>query len=306
LKLMDNLADTPEARKAYEKAGNAAAAALKFGARQIKPGVSMREVLDSVEEYIRKKGCEPAFPAQSSINNVAAHFCPRDEDQVSYKDGDVVKLDLGAHYDGYIGDNAITISLGKEHQELVDAALSALKAAQSVLKPGCTPHDVGTAIEEVATSRGFRPIRNLSGHGLGRYNIHSNPSMPNYGTGERKPLQEHEVIAIEPFLTTGTAGLIYNGSNPTVFVTQRERPLRSAYARETYAVIKRYQGLPFTTRWLTRELGGKAILGLGELKRSGMLVEYPPLLEKSGGMVAQQENTFIITKNGCKILTQDD
>jgi methionyl aminopeptidase len=266
----------------------------------------MREVLDSVEEYIRKKGCKPAFPAQSSINNVAAHFCPRDEDEVFYQDGDVVKLDLGAHYDGYIGDNAVTISLGKEHQDLVDAALAALKAAQKTLKPGCTPHEIGAAISAAIDDRGFRPIRNLSGHGLGRYNIHSSPSMPNYPTGEKKPLQEHEVVAIEPFVTTGTAGMIYNGTNPTVFVVQRERPLRTAYGRDVFSLIKKYQGLPFTTRWLTREMGGKALLGLSELKRAGMLVDYPPLLERSNGLVAQQENTFMVTKNGCKVLTQDD
>jgi methionyl aminopeptidase len=303
---MENLADTPEARKAHEKAGKVAAAALKYGAKQIKPGANMREVLDSVEEYIYKHGCEPAFPAQSSIGSVAAHFCPRDVDDVLYKDGDVVKLDLGAHYEGYIGDNAITLSLGGEHQDLCDAALAALKAAQSVLKPGCTPNDVGTAIQNTLSSRGFLPIRNLSGHGLGRFSIHTSPGMPNYPSGETKKLVEHQVVAVEPFATNGTAGMIYNGSNPTIFSMQAVKPLRTPYGRDTYSLVKQWNGLPFTTRWLTRSLGSKALLGLQEMKRAGMLAEYPPLLERSGGLVAQQENTFIITKNGCRILTTDE
>jgi methionyl aminopeptidase len=303
---MENLADTPEARKSHEKAGRVAAAALKYGARQIKPGANMGEVLDSVEEYILKHGCGLAFPAQSSIGNVAAHFCPKDTDEVIYKDGDVVKLDLGAHHEGYIGDNAVTVSLGGEHKDLCDAALEALNAAQKVLRPGCTPHEVGVAIQSTLADRGFRPIRNLSGHGLGRFEIHTSPSMPNFPTGETGKLVENQVVAVEPFATNGTAGMIYNGSNPTIFSLTAVKPLRTPYARDVYSLVKEYQGLPFTTRWLTRKLGGKALLGMQEMKRAGMIAEYPPLLERSGGLVAQQENSFIITKNGCKVLTTDE
>jgi methionyl aminopeptidase len=304
--MYENLADTAEARKAHEKSGRVAAAALKCGARMIKPEASMREVLDAVEEYIIKHGCLPAFPAQSSINNVAAHFCPTDAEDVFYKDGDVVKLDLGAHYNGYVGDNAITISLGPEHKKLADVTREALHAAQGILRPGCTPTMVGEAIQETLAKHGFRPIRNLSGHGLGQFAIHTSPSMPNYPTGESMGLVEHQVVAIEPFGTDGTAGMIYNGSSPTVFGLRGIRPMRTQYGKDTMALISTYQGLPFTTRWLTRKLGSKALLGLSEMRRAGILVEYPPLLERSKGFVAQQENTFIITKNGCKVLTSDD
>jgi methionyl aminopeptidase len=303
---MENFAGTPEIRKSYEIAGRVAAEALQFGAKQIKPGANMRQVLDSVEAYIIKKGCGIAFPAQSSINNVAAHFCPTEADQVIYKDGDVVKLDVGAHHNGYIGDTALTVSIGKEHQDLVDAAVAAVNAAQAVLRPGCTPNDVGRAISEEITARGFKPIRNLSGHGVGQFKIHTSPGMPNFPTGETKGLVEHQVVAIEPFATTGTTGLIYNGSNPTVFVLNAQRQPRGPYGRDVYSLAQSYRGLPFTTRWLTRELGNKALLGLTELRRAAMVAEYPPLLEKSQGLVAQRENTFMITKDGCKVLTTDD
>jgi methionyl aminopeptidase len=303
---VENLAPTPEIRKSYEIAGRVAAQALQYGAKQIKPGANMREVLDSVEEYIRKRGCGIAFPAQSSISNVAAHFCPTDADEVIYKDGDVVKLDVGAHHEGYIGDTALTISIGGEHDELVRAAVAAVAAAQKALQPGCTPNDVGIAISEAIHSRGFKPVRNLSGHGVGRFKIHTSPGMPNYPTGEGKPLMEHQVVAIEPFATTGSAGLIYNGANPTLFSMNVARNMRTPSGKETLKVVQSYNGLPFTTRWLTRELGSKAMLGLTELRRSGVLHEYPPLLEKSGGLVAQRENTFMITKSGCKVLTTDE
>lgn len=303
---MENLAPTPEIRKSYEIAGRVAAQALRHGARQIKPGANMREVLDSVEEYILKHGCGIAFPAQSSISQVAAHFCPTDADEVIYKDGDVVKIDVGAHHDGYIGDTALTVSIGGEHRELVQAAVDAVNAAQAVLKPGCTPNDVGIAISEAIAARGFQPIRNLSGHGVGKFTIHTSPGMPNYPTGERKGLIEHQVVAIEPFATAGTAGLIYNGQNPTLFSLNAARNMRTPSGKEVLKLVQSYNGLPFTTRWVTRELGAKAMLGLTELRRSGVLHEYPPLLERSGGLVAQRENTFMITKAGCKVLTSDD
>jgi methionyl aminopeptidase len=303
---MENLAPTPEIRKSYEIAGRVAAQALRYGAKQIKPGVNMREVLDSVEEYILKHGCGIAFPAQSSISTIAAHFCPTDVDEVIYKDGDVVKIDVGAHHNGYIGDTALTVSIGGEHDELVKSAVAAVEAAQKVLKPGCTPHDVGVAISEAIQSRGFNPVRNLSGHGVGHFTIHTSPGMPNYPTGEKKPLIEHQVVAIEPFATTGSAGLIYNGANPTLFGLGASRNMRTPYGKDTLKLIQTYNGLPFTTRWLTRELGAKAMLGLTELRRNRVLHEYPPLIERSGGLVAQRENTFMITKNGCKVLTSDD
>jgi len=303
---IENLADTQEARKAHQKAGRVAGMALRFGARQIKPGASMREVLDSVEEYIRKNGCELAFPAQSSINTVAAHFCPTDTADHIYADGELVKLDCGAHYDGYIGDNAITVSLGGKDKALADAALAALRSVERNLRPGATPFEIGSAIAKEINDRGFLPIRNLTGHGLGRFEIHTTPSMPNHAAGDRTPLVENQVIAVEPFATNGTAGMITNGTTPTIFGLQPGRPVRSQYARDVVHEVEKYQGLPFTTRWLTRSLGGKALLGLTELRRSGALIDYPPLIERSGGLVAQQEHTFLITKNGCQVLTKDD
>jgi methionyl aminopeptidase len=299
-----------EAIKSYIKAGRVAARALQYGAKQIKPGASMREVLDSVEDHIIKHGCGIAFPAQSSVNQIAAHFCPTDTDDTVYAEGMVVKLDVGTHYDGYIGDNAVTVSLGgerhDEHQELVKSVQEALQSVERTLKPGCTPNDVGVAISNAINARGFQPIRNLSGHGLGRFKIHTEPGMPNYPTGEHTKLVEGMVVAVEPFATNGTSGLIYNSTNPTVFTLNGIKPLRTQYGRDTLALVQRYQGLPFTTRWLTRKLGSKALLGLADLRRAGMLSEYPPLPEKSGGMVAQYENTFIITKTGCRVLTKDD
>ncbi len=290
----------------YKKAGAVASAALHYGARQIKDGKSMREMLDSVEEYIIKKNCGIAFPAQSSVNNVAAHYCPTDAEDIIYADGMVVKIDVGVHHNGYIGDNAVTVSIGNKHDELVAASKAALDAVAKILRPGCTQNEVGEMVNKTITQRGFLPIRNLSGHGLGRFKIHTSPSMPNFPTGEKYSLVPNQVVAVEPFATDGKAGLIYNTPNSTLFTLGQIKSIRSPYARETLEHIKTYEGLPFTTRWLTRKLGSKALLGLSELRKNGMLNEYPPLPEKSGGFVSQHENTFLITEKGCTVLTKED
>lgn len=287
----------------YRTAGKVAQAALQYGLKLIKPGASMREVLDKIETFIAEHGCEPAFPAQSCVNETAAHHCPTEQDDHIYKDTDLVKLDVGVHKNGYIGDNASSLSLDGSHEELILAVKDAVAAAETILKPGITPDDVGRAIQAAIQKRGFQPVRNLTGHGLGQYEVHVKPSMPNYPSGDTTPLEEGTVIAIEPFATTGE-GMIYNSTGATIFTLRQDKPVRSPHARATLELIKRYNGLPFTTRWLTKALDGRALLGLAELKRAGMLEEYPPLPEKTKGLVAQHEHTFLITKDGAERLTR--
>lgn len=280
----------------YRKAGKIAAEALKLGASMITPGAKVVDILDAVENHIRKLGGVPAFPAQISINEVAAHFCPDDTDETLLQVGDLVKLDCGAHVDGCVGDNAVTIDLSEnaKHTDLIAASREARDAAIKKVHAGITPHEIGSIVHEVIASYGFEPIRNLSGHGVGQFIIHTSPSVPNYPNNDQNPIEADHVIAIEPFATTGQ-GLIYNGSNPTVFAQAgRGRP-RSQMAREVLKQIETYGGLPFTTRWLTRKLGeGKTRFGLRELERIGAIVSYPPLPEKGGGLVAQSEHTVLV------------
>jgi methionyl aminopeptidase len=282
---------------AYRKAGKIAHAALQHGISLIRPGSSMRGVLDGVEAFIRAQGAEPAFPAQSCVNHIAAHYCPTDAEDYVYVATDLVKLDVGVHVDGYIADNATTVSLDGQNERLVLAVKEALAAAEGVLRAGVTPHEIGEAVHAAIERRGLQPVRNLTGHGLARFTVHTNPSIPNYPSGERTPLQEGQIVAIEPFATTG-AGLIYSAPGPTVFSVIAIKPMRTPHAKATLDFLFRYHGLPFTARWVTRALGPKGALGLSELRRAGVLAEYPPLPEKTGGLVAQHENTYLVTKDG--------
>jgi methionyl aminopeptidase len=277
----------------YKKAGQIAAQALEYGCGLIKPGVRVVDVCDKVEAKILELGGQMAFPAQISINDVAAHFCPEQDDPVAFKQGDMAKLDVGVHIDGYIGDTAKTVDLG-DHKELLKASEEALEAALRLVKPGVTLGELGRAIQEVISGKGFSPIKNLSGHGLGHYDIHTYPTVPNFDTGDSSALKEGMVIAIEPFATNGQ-GAIYESSNPTIFSLIAFRPVRNRMTREVLRDIQDYQGLPFCTRWLQQKHSiGKIRFALKELAQLEMLREHPPLPDKAHGMVSQAEHSIIV------------
>lgn len=289
------------------KAGNISAQALNHGAKMIKPGASVVQILDEVEKFIKEKDADLAFPAQISINNVAAHFCPTDKDDLEIKEDDVVKLDCGVSIEGYISDNAKTINPSGKYEELVKASRDALNAALKIMIPEVELREIGKEIQEVITSYGFSPIRNLSGHGLERYEIHAYPSIPNFDTGDDSYLEEGDVVAIEPFASTG-AGIVYESSNnPTIFTLTDEKPVRSPMTREVLKEVKKLNGFPFTTRWLTRKFGeGKVSFALREMNIKKMLEKHPPLLDKNKGIVSQREHSVIVGKKPIVYTKLDD
>ncbi|GAG18527.1 unnamed protein product, partial [marine sediment metagenome] len=164
---------------AYTKAGRIAGQALEYGKSLIKPGVLVLDVVEKIEAKIKELGGEPAFPVQISLNETAAHYCPDKNDETKLND-QVVCLDVGVSVDGFIGDTACTVDLSGKNSELVLASEEALKNAIAIIKPGVKVGEIGKVIEETITKHGFRPVKNLSGHGLDEYNIHDFPTIPNY------------------------------------------------------------------------------------------------------------------------------
>ena len=271
------------------KAGRIASEALNHGFKLIKPGVTVRSVLDSVESKIRDLGGNIAFPAQSSLSNQAAHYCPDDSDDTVYSEEDVVKLDVGVHINGWVADTALTKDLSGAYSDLLRASREALREALKLAVPGSSPLSIGSRIEEVISSFGFSPVRNLSGHGIGRFVVHSSPSIPNVSFGSSEPLKEGDLIAIEPFASTGAGRVVERGVN-TLFSQVSHRNVR--LGRFLLSRINSFNGLPFTTRWLTREFGLRAVAGLKSLVRQGVLREYPPLVDS--GLVSQAEHSVIV------------
>src|SRR3989339_389664 len=280
-----------------KQAGRIAAKAITLGKSLIKPNARMVEVLDSVESFIKDQGAGMAFPAQIAINNIAAHYCSLKDDPTTFKETDIIKLDLGTHINGIVADTAITVIFDDnekydELKKIKQASEEALENAIKILRLGITLGEIGLIIQESIAKHDLSPIKNLSGHGLGKYSVHEHPTIPNFNTNDKTELEENQLIAIEPFATNGH-GMVFESSNPTLFSLKEIRPVRSPYAREVLAEIKNFDKLPFTTRWLNHS-EAKIRLAFNELRNVGILQEFPPLLEVNNGLVSQSEHTVII------------
>ena len=209
----------------------------------------------------------------------------------------VVSLDLGVHVNGAIGDNAYTIDLSGKHSELVKAAQKALEEALKTVAVGTELRKIGKTINDTIQGYGFNPVRNLSGHGLDIFNIHTNPTIPNIDNGDKKTLQKGMAFAIEPFASTAS-GVIHESGVPTVFVLERKKPVRSPITREVLKEIETYENLPFAKWWLTKKFGAKANYAIRELLQLGMIHEFPPLVEINKGIVSQAEHSVLIDDSG--------
>ncbi len=289
----------------WRKAGRISAAALEYGKKLIKKGSLLLDVCEAVDAKIIELGAKPSFPAQISVNHIAAHYCPPANDTTLLDTG-VCKLDVGACFNGAMGDNAATVDLSGKYSELVIASEKALAEAMKVAKAGVAVGKIGAVIQETISSYGFSPIRNLSGHGLGKFEIHTRPPVPNFNNGDMTILNENEVIAIEPFATTGK-GVIYESSNPEVFMQVSDRQARDSSVRQILDRIRSYEKLPFAKRWLLREFPAlKVSIALKSLRQQGIVQSFPPLVEEAKGMVSQAEKTILVRKDGCEVLTRTE
>ncbi|MBD3313454.1 type II methionyl aminopeptidase [Candidatus Woesearchaeota archaeon] len=296
-----------EGLEQYRKAGKIASQAREFGIGLIKAGASLSEVTEKIERKILDLGGELAFPTQVSLNDVAAHYCATPDDEKVFSEGDLVKLDLGVHIDGYVADTAITIDLSKDgkHEKLVNAAKEALQNAIKSVKPGVRTAEIGRMIQDSISKYGFAPVRNLGGHGVGRFTVHGPPSIPNYDNGDDTIIEEGMVFAIEPFASTG-AGIVYERDDANVFMLTGKKPVRNMMTRSVMKEIEGFNGLPFTERWLVRKGMSlpKINFALKEIDNLGILRKFPPLPDKNNGLVSQAEHTVIVTKDGCEVTTE--
>ncbi len=280
-------------KKDWIEAGRIAALARDYGAGLIKKGARIREILDKVEEKIISEGATMAFPAQLSLNETAAHSCASIDDDKILMD-EVVKLDVGAMVNGAVGDTAVTIDLSGENADLLKASKEAFGAAFKLIKPGVSVSELGKAIEKKIQSFGFEPIRNLSGHTIERYELHAHPSIPNYDSGDDFRLEKGQVVAIEPFATSGV-GKVKEAGLPNVFVEVELKPVRNPITRQIIKEIMGFHGMPFARRWLEKKFSkGMATMALSELMRLEMIKDYKPLVEQSQGLVSQHEHTILV------------
>ncbi len=296
---------SPPDLEKLRQSGRISAAAREHGRKLIVPGANLREIADSVETLIYDLGGKPAFPAQLSRNNIAAHYCSPPGDELVAEPSDIIKLDTGVHVDGWVTDNAVTVDLaGGPNSALVAASRMALDNAISVMGPDAPITEIGNQIETTIKAFGFNPIYNLTGHGVARYVIHCAPSLPNYPDPRAGRLQVNQTIACEPFACDGK-GYIDQDGTAQVFGLKRKIKAKDRLPKDVADAIAALDSLPFCRRSLLRHLDSieKVEMALRCLTKARVLVKYPPLAEKRGVRVAQSEHTIFIHEDRAEVLT---
>jgi len=288
-----------EVYDAYREAGALAKKMLHQGADLVKVGASLLEMVEVTEAMVVEEGADLAFPLNISFNEAAAHDTAMPGDERTFSSGDLVKVDLGVQIDGYIADTALTVDLG-DHADLVEASRAALEAAIAVVRPGITTGEIGTIIQATIEEHDYKPVANLTGHGLGHYDLHASPTIPNIAMAGGAVIEEGMVFAIEPFATTGS-GRISEGNRVEIYQQIAARPARLPSARRVLKIARPRRGLPFARRWVP---GGKVDIGLMNLVQSGILHPFPVLHDVPGSFVSQAEHTLIVTADGCEVTTR--
>ena len=281
------------------EAGEILAQVRDEAAERVEVGTGYLEVSEWAEDRIRELGGEPAFPVNVSVNEEAAHGAAGSDDDRTIGE-DLVKLDLGVHIDGWLADTAVTVDLAGE-AELTEAAAEALDAALDVVEPGVETGEIGAAIEDAIEGYGYNPVVNLTGHGLGHWEQHTTPNIPNRAVEQSAELEVGDVVAVEPFATDG-GGKVQEGSHEEIYALEREGSVRDRTARQALEQItEEFRTLPFAARWLDVRRPGMA---LRRLQRQDIVHGYPVLKEEDGRMVSQKEHTVIVTEDGCEVTTR--
>ena len=198
---------------------------------------------------------------------------------------------------------AVEGEIRRRGADLVEAARAALEAAIQTAGPGVPVARVSAAIESTLRVHGVRPMKNLCGHHVGRWTVHSPPPIPNSPDGADDRLAVGAVLAIEPFATDGL-GFVVEQGRPEVFRLPPGQEHGDPLDRELLAAIAAKRGLPFSRRDLRAFARPRVEAALAALVARGRLAAYAPLVEASGRQVAQAEHTLYVGPDGVEVLTR--
>ncbi len=235
--------------EAMAEAGRIAGLCLKHLGQLIQPGISTQELDIEAESFIRVHGALPTFkgyggfPASicTSINHVVVHGVP---DKTRLKEGDIISVDVGATFGGFVGDTAATFPVGKVSETarmLILCTRESLEKGIAEAVVGGHLGSIGYAVESHAKKFGYSVVRDYAGHGVGR-DMHEEPLVPNFGVrGTGRELKAGMVIAIEPMVNVGTYEVI---THPNMSVVTKDGSL-SAHFEHTVAITEK------GPQWLT-------------------------------------------------------
>jgi methionyl aminopeptidase len=290
----------------FVKAGRIATKVLKEVSQQVKPGVKFLKICSLAEKKILEYGGRPAFPCNVSLNEEAAHYTSPHNDSRVFPIKGLVKVDIGAHVNGYLADTAVTIDLDGSYENFIAAASSALDAAIEVIHPGVRVGDVGAAIERTIKKHGLRPVHQLSGHQLKQWNLHAGTNVPNVGTRRGAKMNLGETFAVEPFATDGN-GTVRSSPESYIFanVLSNKKKLDRLTSQIRNAARQKFGTLPWASRWLNNSRVN-VTAAIHTLLRVGAIRSYPVLIEGKGGMVSQFEHSLFVGEKGAIVTTLRD
>jgi methionyl aminopeptidase len=328
----------------YKLAGEIHKNVCHYISPYLNPGIKLIEICHLIENKIRELSKEyrlkydlpeqyndsVAFPTGVSLNNVAAHYTPRENETTVLTENDVCKIDYGVHINGCIVDSAMTISLNNKYSILLEASREATNRVITNLGVDVRFKELSLIAQEIVCSYeieidnnivGLKPIDNLCGHNIKPYNIHAGKYlysvMKEY---DKEIVEENDVIAVEVFVSTGSGTTILdtNKDNYSHYMLNKNNnknnilyPIyRIKRTNDVMKIInKNFSTLAFCPRFINYFNGLNKNLEysmcLNELFRNNIVNSYPPLLDpQPNSLVAQFEHTSFITENGTIILSK--
>jgi curved DNA binding protein len=317
---------TPGVLDKYQTAGKICNAVLEKVIQKCVAGANVvdicefgdKEIESEVAKVYNKKKLEKgiAFPTCLGVNEICGHFSPLKSEPTNLKDGDLVKIDLGVHVDGFIAQVAHTVIVSSDAKKVhegrkadaIHAAYNGLQAAVRVMVPGAKNYDVTDLVGKIAESYKCNPVEGVLSHEVKKHLIDGNNCIINKSTFDQKvdehEFQVHEVYGLDVFVSTGDGKPKETEYRTTVFkrAIEKSYSLKLKASRSFFAeVAEKYPTLGFSLRSFEDETSVK--LGINEAVKHDLFHPYPVLAEKSGEYVAHFKSTVVVGKNGCQILS---
>jgi methionyl aminopeptidase len=291
----------------YLKAGKIASEQREKTRKKDLVGCTLLMICESIEREIKESGGTPAFPVNVSLNDIAAHYTAKPNDETTVNENDILKVDIGVHVEGYIADTAVTVSYDPRQEALIKSAENALNEAVRIAKVNTKASEIGNLIENTISKMGFKPIQNLSGHSLAQYTIHAGKSIPNIRTiGPSFGLSSNQAYAIEPFVTVNDGqGVVYEGNTRNIFAIISRKPAKDQNVDKFLTYLwNKFRTLPFALRWILdsyEEIEARRMLDILVKKRN--VHAYPTLIEGNNKLVSQAEHTIMPINGSMCVIT---
>lgn len=291
----------------FMKAGEIAARVMSEILTEVKPGVKVLKICTLAERKILEYGASGiAFPCNVSINDEAAHYTSPHGDTKTFPDKGLVKVDMGAHVNGYLSDTAATVDLDGSYEKYIMSAKEALEAAIDVIRPGVKLGEVGASIEKAIKKHGLKPVHQLSGHQLKPWILHAGKNVPNMSMRMTEKMKMGETFAVEPFATNGN-GTIKSGRKAYIFSNdmRNKKKLDKLTLQIRNIARQKFGTLPWASRWLHKLKTNIDInAAINTMTRVGAIHGYPVLIEGKNGMVSQFEHSIFVGEEGAIVSTR--